>query len=359
MPSTTQRFCGAAGCNPHAGNIANSVKILFDHPNPFLLAHGGFQIQIEQTKDALQQIGVEVEYLQWSDANQPGSVIHFFGRPLASYIEFAHAKGIKVVMTELLGGLAARPAMARRVQRALIWSSRKILPKAFTAKLAWESYKMADAIIALTAYEARLMLEMFDADAAKIHVVPNGVEKAFIESSKAKRGKWLICTTTITERKRVLETAEAAIDARTPFWIIGKPYSDADPYFQKFRGLYARNTDVLRYEGAIEGRQSLARIYREARGFVLLSSMESLSLSALEAAACECSLLLSDLPWARSVFQDNAMYCPIATIQRTAEELRKFYDSAPNLKLPPKPLTWHDVALKLQLIYDRVCSTSS
>jgi glycosyltransferase involved in cell wall biosynthesis len=335
------------------------MKVLFDHPNPFLLAHGGFQIQIEQTKDALQQIGVEVEYLRWSDANQPGSVIHFFGRPLASYIEFAHAKGIKVVMTELLGGLAARPAIARSAQRALIWSSRRILPKAFTAKLAWESYKMADAIIALTAYEARLMREMFDADAAKIHIVPNAVENVFIESAKTERGKWLICTATITERKRVLETAEAAIDAKTPLWVIGKPYSDADPYFQAFRDLCLANADLLRYEGAIEDRQLLARTYREARGFVLLSSMESLSLSALEAAACECPLLLSDLPWARSVFQSDAMYCPISSAQRAAEELRKFYDCAPSLKLPPKPLSWRDVAVKLQAIYDRACKTSS
>jgi glycosyltransferase involved in cell wall biosynthesis len=335
------------------------VKVLFDHPSPFLLAHGGFQIQIEQTKNALQQIGVEVEYLRWSDANQPGSVIHFFGRPLASYIEFAHAKNIKVVMTELLGGLAARPTISRNVQRSLIWSSRKILPKAFTAKLAWESYRMADAIIALTAYEARLMREMFDAAAAKVHVVPNGVEKVFIESIKAERGKWLVCTATITERKRILETAKAAIDARAPLWVIGKPYAASDPYFQEFRDLCARTTDLLRYEGAIDDRQLLARIYREARGFVLLSSMESLSLSALEAAACECPLLLSDLPWARSVFQENAMYCPIASTRRTAEELRKFYDSALTLKLPPKPLSWHDVALKLQAIYDRVCSTSS
>jgi glycosyltransferase involved in cell wall biosynthesis len=262
-------------------------------------------------------------------------------------------------MRELVGGFAARSAPARAAQRALIWASRKILPRAFTAKLAWESYKMADAIIALTAYEARLMTEMFNADAAKIHVVPNGVEKAFLESVKAERGKWLICTATITERKRVLETARAAIDAKTPLWVIGKPYSDADRYFQEFRNLCLANTDLLRYKGAIEDRQLLARVYREARGFVLLSSMESLSLSALEAAACECPLLLSDLPWARSVFQDGATYCPIASTPRTAEALREFYDSAPNLKLPPKPLSWHDVAVKLQAIYDRVCSTSS
>lgn len=335
------------------------MKVLFDHPSPFLLAHGGFQIQIEQTKEALQKVGVEVEYLRWSDARQPGSVIHFFGRPAVSYIELAHAKNIRVVMTELLGGLAARRPIFRTTQRALIWTSRKILPKAFTAKLAWESYKMADAIIALTAYEAHLMAEMFDADSSKTHVVPNGVETVFLESVKVERGKWLICTATVTERKRVLETAQAAVEAGTPLWIIGKPYAESDPYFQRFRDLCAKNSQTLRYEGAIEDRQSLARVYREARGFVLLSSMESLSLSALEAAACECPLLLSDLPWARSVFKDNATYCPIALPQRTSKILREFYDAAPNLKSPPKPLSWREVAGQLQVIYDRALSTSS
>ena len=335
------------------------MKVLFDHPSPFLLAHGGFQIQIEQTKEALQQIGVEVDYLCWSDPNQPATLIHFFGRPPASYVEFAHAKNIRVVMTELLGGLAARSKLSRLIQRALISGSQKVLPKPFTNKLAWESYKIANAIIALTAYEARLMTEMFDADPAKTHVVPNGVETVFLESAKVGRGKWLICTATITERKRVLETAQAAIDAGTPLWVIGKPYAESDSYFQKFRDLCLRNPKLLRYEGPVDDRQSLARIYREARGFVLLSSMESLSLSALEAAACECPLLLSNLPWARSVFKDDAKYCPIASTQRTSKVLREFYDVAPNLKSAPKPKSWREVALQLRVIYDRVLNTSS
>ena len=33
------------------------MKVLFDHPNPFMLAHGGFQNQIEQTKKAPERIG--------------------------------------------------------------------------------------------------------------------------------------------------------------------------------------------------------------------------------------------------------------------------------------------------------------
>ena len=46
------------------------MKVLFDHPNPFLLAHGGFQTQIVQTKVALERIGVEVDWLRWWDDEQ-------------------------------------------------------------------------------------------------------------------------------------------------------------------------------------------------------------------------------------------------------------------------------------------------
>ena len=34
------------------------MKVLFDHPNPFMLAQGGFQVRIEQTKKALKKLGI-------------------------------------------------------------------------------------------------------------------------------------------------------------------------------------------------------------------------------------------------------------------------------------------------------------
>ena len=40
------------------------MKVLFHHHTPFALAHGGLQIQIVQTRAALQKLGVEVEYLR-------------------------------------------------------------------------------------------------------------------------------------------------------------------------------------------------------------------------------------------------------------------------------------------------------
>jgi glycosyltransferase involved in cell wall biosynthesis len=335
------------------------MKVLFDHPSPFSLTHGGFQTQIEQTKAALEKIGVPVEYLRWWDDSQRGDIIHYFGRPAEAYLEFAHGKNIKLVFAELLTGLGSRSALARTAQKSLMLLARKALPAAFTARMAWNSIREADACVALTAWEARLMSEMFGADPGRVHVVPNGVETAFFEALPAQRGPWLVCTATITERKRVLELAEAAVHGQIPVWVVGKPYSDSDPYGQRFIKIAKQNPAIVRYEGAINDRSRLARIYREARGFVLLSTMESLSLSALEAAACECPLLLSDLPWARTVFKDSAWYCPAdAQVTQTARRLKEFYDAAPGLKPPPRPLNWEEVALQLKSIYEGLLKAS-
>jgi glycosyltransferase involved in cell wall biosynthesis len=219
----------------------------------------------------------------------------------------------------------------------------------------WESYREADALIALTAWEKYLMEYKFGADAEKIFVVTNGVEDIFFQSPKVERGQWLVCTTTITERKRVLELAQAAVAAQTPLWIIGKAYADSDDYARKFFSFAKENLKIIRYEGGISDRAELAKIYRVARGFVLLSSMESLSLSALEAAACECPLLLSDLPWARSSFCNGARFCPVTdSISKTAAVLKEFYAAAPQLPAPPKPASWIDVARELKSVYEKV-----
>lgn len=336
-------------------NTHNEMKLLFDHSLPFLLAHGGFQIQIEQTKAALQALGLNVEHLRWWDNAQKGQIIHYFGRPLTGYVDLAHSKGLKIVVSELLTGLGSRTPAQRVLQKLVTRATRSLVPKAFTMRQGWGTFQTADALVALTSWEAYLLADIFQADPNKIHVVPNGVERAFFEAKAEERGLWLVCTATITERKRVLETAEAAVAANVPLWIIGKPYSQTSDYFLKFKALHERYPTLIRYQGAIDDRHELARAYRQARGFVLLSTMESLSLSALEAAACRCPLLLSDLPWARSVFGDQVRYCSVtASKGQTAASLHQFYDHAQKIAPPSVPLTWTQVAQQLLQVYERL-----
>lgn len=325
------------------------MKILFDHPQPFALAHGGFQTQIEQTKRALTDLEVDVEWVRWWDDLQRGDVLHFFGRPPHAYVEFAQSKGLKVIVAELLTGLGSRGPVARSAQTALI----RVLSKSyFFDRMGWCSYQMADAAVALTHWEARLMTEVFGAPSQRVHVIANGVEPEFLQvEPAAARGDWLVCTATIAPRKRVVELAAAAVQAQTPLWVLGEPYAADAPYAVEFRRLAAEHPGVIRYEGGVRDRSQLARIYSEAKGFVLLSTMESLSLSALEAAACGCPLLLSELPWARTSFGNGARYCRIADTAATAAALRQFYDEAPRLPRPARPKSWAEIAVQFRDLY--------
>jgi glycosyltransferase involved in cell wall biosynthesis len=331
------------------------MKVLLENHTPFMLAHGGAQIQIEQTKAALEKLGVTVEPLRWWDETQTGDVLHHFAGIPIHIQRLAHQKGMRVVMSAFMSGLGSRPAWKRFMQQMVLRAARPVAPRRLRDLFGWDSYRLLDAIIALTPYEASLLTRIHNAPPSRVHIIPNGVEDVFLDSQPAPRGKWLVCTATIIELKGILKLAEMAVQARTPVWFIGQPYSDSDDYARRFLDYASQNRELVRYEGPIAGREQLARIYREARGFVLLSKWESLSLSALEAAACQCPLLLSDLPWARDAFKERATYCrPNESLPASAALLRRFYEAAPTLEPPPKPLSWLEVGRQVKTVYESI-----
>ena len=95
------------------------MKVLFAHLMPFALAHGGLQVQITQSRAALEKLGIEVEFLRWWDEAQSGEVLHHFGRMSSYLVRAAHQKGFKVVVTELLTEQGSR-SLARIKLRKLL-----------------------------------------------------------------------------------------------------------------------------------------------------------------------------------------------------------------------------------------------
>lgn len=330
------------------------MKVLIDHNFPFLLAHGGLQIQIERTKEALEHHGLEVEYLRWFDDSQRGDIIHFFGRAAPVHIRFARDKGMAYVMSDLLTGQGSRAAGLLRLQAVFNRIFERAMPRVFRDMPRWSSYREADAVLAVTPYEARLMRLLFRADPARLHVVTVGIDGMFFADRGEPREDYLISTATIHPRKRNLETARAALQAGVRMVFTGKPYSEDEAYFREFRRLVQDNPGALTYIGFLPSREDLAAAYRKARGFVLLSAMESLSASALEAVAAGCPLLLSDLPWARDTFGERAAYCRDRSTEGMARSLRGFFDEAPRLPLAERPPTWLEVGAQIRDIYRRV-----
>jgi glycosyltransferase involved in cell wall biosynthesis len=328
-----------------------SVKVLIDHNFPFLLAHGGLQIQIERTKDALEQHGVEVDYLRWFDDTQRGDIIHFFGRAAPVHIRFAQGKGMKYVMSDLLTGQGSRSAGLLRLQGMFNRCFEAAMPRVFRDMPRWSAYREADAVLAVTPYEAGLMKLLFRADPERLHVVTVGIDEVFFAASDEPKEDYLVSTATIHPRKRNLETAQAAVAAGVRIVFTGKPYAEDDPYFLSFRRLVEANPSLLTYLGFLPSRADLAGVYRRARGFVLLSAMESLSASALEAVAAGCPLLLSDLPWARETFGGKATYCAAWSPEGMAGALHDFAASAPGLPRPSLPPTWLEVGGQILSVY--------
>jgi glycosyltransferase involved in cell wall biosynthesis len=240
------------------------------------------------------------------------------------------------------------------LQAATIRTTRAVLPGFFTSRMGWEAYQQAAALVAPTNVEKQLMVRLFGADPRKVHIVPNGVEECFFyRHEPGDREALLVCTATITERKRVLELAEAAVLAATPVRIVGKPYSEQDPYYRAFAAVARKHPDLVLYHGPINDRKELARLYQRSAGFVLLSTMESLSLSSMEAAASGCKLLLADLPWAHDTFGTKAWYCPVpATVERTAQALKNFVRNLSEAPNPPVPFTWNEIGLQFARIYE-------
>ncbi len=334
------------------------MKVLFDHHSPFILSHGGFQIQIEQTRLALINLGVDVSWLKFWDDTQKPDIIHYFGPCPRFYMEFAKAKGVCVVVNELHTGLGSHPRWKHQIQKYVIGVSKTFFPQV-ALRLGWDRFNYADAIMALTPYEADLMCDIFHADRRKMVVIPNGVEDVFLETSTVEREDWLLCTAAIHPRKRVLELAQAAIIAQIPVHFYGKPYSEKDEYFILFLDTIKKSDGLLKWGGSLDDRNALADIYRRAKGFVLASTMESLSLSALEAAATRCPLLLSRLPWATETFGENATYLTNTDdTEMIAANLLEFYRS-PNALLDYKVESWKEVALRLKALYERITVKSN
>jgi glycosyltransferase involved in cell wall biosynthesis len=345
------------------------MKVLFDHNEPFLLAHGGFQILIEKTAEALRKEGIEVEYLRWWDPDQKGDLVHFFGRANPGNIHFAQQKGMRYVMHELLTSQGSRTKSQILLQGLANRSIGRLLPAAFRQPLRWESYRKADAVLASTTWEAWIMCKLFPVENNKLHVIPTGVDDCFFRKAQLHSTKpeffnekfWterLVCLATITERKRTIELAEASISAGVPLSFIGAPYSNRDLYFLKFLEIVERSKGLITHHSDLSAPGKLAPVLQASRGFVLLSTMETQSTAALAAAAAGCPLLLSDLHWAHATFGDRATYVRNLAPEALANSLKSFHTNAPNLPRPASPPTWSDVAKQLLRVYGSLTSYS-
>lgn len=331
------------------------MKVLFSHTLPFFLAHGGAQTLIEALMRELTGLGVEVEPVRWWDGKQSGDIIHYVCRPNESSIRFAHEKGFKVVMTDLLDQTASRSKQRLFIQRTVIQATKRFVPT-LTGRFTWGIYRELDAMVFAVDHEWDVAKYLFDAHPQRGYVVPHGLEhEALAELVRpASEGDYLVSAATIHPRKNTVLLAEAAREAKVPVVFLGKPYSETNDYFQRFKALI--DDKYVRYGGFVTEAEKY-RYLREARGFALLSQYESGCISVYEAAAAGLPLFLSNLPWAAKSYPlaKHLQLAELGSAKTIAPGLREFYQKAHRSKEMTFPVySWREVAQQYLRIYEKV-----
>jgi len=332
------------------------MKILFYCPLPFLLAHGGAQTQIEQTKAALERAGVQVEWLRWWDGRQNGDLIHVFGQVTNEFLQQAGVAEVPVVLTQLFTKACNRSATQLARQG---WLIRALLTLPFGGglkkQLAWQTYaRVTHNVVGLEA-ERRVLQQVYRVAPKKISVVPLGLSAAYLNAGAGSRHEnHLITTGTITQRKNSVVLAELAHAAQVPVLFVGKPYHLDDPYWRQFEKLI--DGQWVKYHPHVGSEAEMMALLRAARGFVFMSAFENWCLSAHEAAACGLPLLVQDQNWSRERLGAEARYFSrIGVTAGNVEILKQFYAAAPQLPAPRvKLFSWDDTAAELKKIYSEI-----
>ena len=332
-------------------SVENPVmKVIFNCHRPFMLTHGGAQVQIEQTQAALESIGVETGFLEWWNEGQRGDILHQIGVLPVPLIRLAREKGWKVVITTLL------THQCNRSNRELLWRricirTLMLAPKGLRARLPWFAYRLCDRVIVGLEAERQVLENVYGVGRRSVRVIPLGLTEAFLRAGSGDRTEnHLICHGRITPVKSSLELAQLAVEAQVPVLFVGKPHDAKSEYWEQFRGLV--DNRLVKHHPHVETEAELVKLLQRARGFVLMSRFENWSFSAHEAAACGLPLLLSDQRWARERFGNQASYFPGQGKPAAVAALRRFYEQSPTLPAPKvRFYSWQEVAVMLRDTY--------
>lgn len=332
------------------------MKVLLWTNIPFSLAHGGVQTHMDNLFKHLPAFGVETEPLRWWDQAQSGDLLHTITRPETAVVRLAHEKGMKVVMSDILDATASRSNFRLFAQKTTIRLAKR-LAGGLTAKLNWEVYQEADALVFVLPREQQVAQYLFDAPATRCHVINHAVEPEALEqlALPEPQGDHLISVATIAPRKNTLALARAAHTAQVPIVFLGKPFGEDDPYFTEFKKLV--DGKYVRYPGFVS-REEKYHLLRTAKGFCLLSFGETGCIALHEASAAGLPLFLSDLPWARQGYtaaKTGITFVAPTRPEIVANQLRTFYNNSHRLPHHIFPVqSWRDVAEQYVQVYRSV-----
>lgn len=199
--------------------------------------------------------------------------------------------------------------------------------------------RRATAVITVSESERQAMIAHYPEAAPRLHVVANGglPKDVLVDTTRAPNppGGYILYVGSLSKRKNFPRLAEVACrlarERGFRFVFVGN----------KSKSLTAAAADVpgdikslVTFAGAVENPATLASFYRNAACLLFPSLYESSGLPPIEAMACGCPVIVSDIPALRERCGDAALYCdPHDVASITATTIRLMDDPMLRQKL--------------------------
>jgi glycosyltransferase involved in cell wall biosynthesis len=263
------------------------------------LVRGGMYMQIQQTSDALRELGVDVVlHNPWDNYIQSADLLHCFG-PLPQQLPLmfeARRLGKSIVWSPLLKYGSRAPWKFH-----LLSKMGKYLPGFWNHwKQLAQMAKLSDGMIALNSLEKKLLLQEFPAKSETIIEIPNGADKKFLGGDPhlfrkkfGLHGDYVLHVGYFAPEKNQLILIKAMKLLNSTLVLIGGSGATGHGYMRRCQ-LAADGARVVFAGTFPPGSELLRSAYAGAKVFCLPSLVEAQPLTMIEAALAGCCLVGSE-----------------------------------------------------------------
>ncbi len=292
------------------------MKITFGCYQSVSILHGGPRVQILQTKNELEKLGVEVSLFQAWESFSPKDtqLFHLFSANMGTFHLARVINNLKVpFVTSSIFYTRHSPFVIRSVVKT------DALLKKFRQGI-WTDYgftrqicEWSKTILPNTHEEASLIEKGLMIPKSKITVIPNGVEPRFEFGNpslfKKKYGieNFILNVGHIgPERKNILQLIRALKTIDHPAVIIGR--ITQGNYADQCLAEAKENKNILIIDGLHNDSEMLASAYAACNVFALPSTFETPGIAALEAALAGAKIVITPHGGTRDYFNNMAEY---------------------------------------------------
>jgi len=313
------------------------VRVLFNtYPMAFHTPGGGeIQLLAYERYLAAQQIQVE-RFNMWSPDFLAHDIVHYFGCIGGSshFCAFVKRLGLPLVVSSSL------------------WITRETMAD-YPAEEIRHQLSLADRIVTNSRRESETLAEVLELTPSKFADVPNGIDPRLLEPADPALFRtafnisrpFALCVGNIEPRKNQHRLVQA-MASQGDLDLVLMGHVRHPEYWQQVQAIAGPN---VRYLGAVPNSSPLlAAAYAACAVFVLPSLLETPGLAALEAAAQNAPLAVTEVGCTREYFGEEASYLDPLSVASIGLAVTRARQAGPGTFVPP---TWPEAVMRLAATY--------